>query len=496
MSAELEGIYKHIDDEIDVYIEKYQESVRQRSISQTGDGVMDMAKLMASHFKALGCNDISIHGPLGNPVGQGGTEGNPVVFGRYDAGKEKTLIIYFMYDTMPIFAPEQWSVPPFEARIVDTEKPFPRVLMGRGATNTKGSQMSFLAACYSIIAVNGELPVNLMLIAEGDEERRSMGLVKFVNENVEQLSQADALFFPGLGQNKNGYANPISGSESLLYLDLITGGEHWGRGPTKYNVHGAYKLILDSPAWRHIQMLSSITSEDGNKILIDDWYDDLVTEQTAEDSKMIDEMIEKGAFDIELIKEGFGVDVFIDDIEDPRKLLTMQLYGTSFNLDGIYGGRMTPGAGAVMPLKLTSKHNIRFNANPDANELVMKLRRHLDNRGYTDVKIDVVGVMDWCLNNWDHGLAGAVLKMYEEFNVGYVLKPPTAVSGEMAPAWPAYLFGKSPLRLPIMGGSLGHGGRAHTVDEYYVIEGTGKVHGFPEAIKGCASVLFNYASNS
>jgi hypothetical protein len=80
--------------------------------------------------------------------------------------------------------------------------------------------------------------------------------------------------------------------------------------------------------------------------------------------------------------------------------------------------------------------------------------------------------------------------------VDYVLKPPTAVSGEMAPAWPVYLFGKSPLRLPIMGGSLGHGGRAHTVDEYYVIEGAGKVHGFPEVIKGCASVLFNYASNS
>ena len=73
----------------------------------------------------------------------------------------------------------------------------------------------------------------------------------------------------------------------------------------------------------------------------------------------------------------------------------MQLYGTSFNLDGIYGGRMTPGAKAVMPLKIISKHNIRFNANQDANDLVLKLRRHLDNRGYVDVKIDVVGVMDW-----------------------------------------------------------------------------------------------------
>ena len=75
-----------------------------------------------------------------------------------------------------------------------------------------------------------------------------MGLVKFANENIKQLSQAGALFFPGLGQDKNGNANPISGSEGLLYLDLITSGEYWGRGPTKYNVHGAYKLILDSPA--------------------------------------------------------------------------------------------------------------------------------------------------------------------------------------------------------------------------------------------------------
>ena len=89
MSVELERIYKHIDDEIDVYIEKYQESVRQRSISQTGDGVMDMAELMASHFKALGCNDVSIYGPWGNPVDQGGTEGNPVTFGRYDACENK-----------------------------------------------------------------------------------------------------------------------------------------------------------------------------------------------------------------------------------------------------------------------------------------------------------------------------------------------------------------------------------------------------------------------
>jgi acetylornithine deacetylase/succinyl-diaminopimelate desuccinylase-like protein len=489
-------IYRHIEDNLERHIERYKENVRQRSISQTGEGVMDMAKMMVGYFKELGCQNTEIFGPWGNPVGQGGTEGNPVAFGEYNAGKEKTLIVYGMYDTMPIFSFENWIAPPFEARIVDTEKPFPKVLIGRGATNTKGSQMAFLAACLSIKAVTGELPVNILFVSEGDEERQSMGLIHFIHENIETLTKANALYFPGLGQNKNGVANPISGSEGLLYLDLVTSGEYWGRGPTKYNVHGARKLLLDSPAWRHIKMLNTLTSEDGNNILIDGWYDNLVTEPTNDDMKLIEQMIEKRAFDVKLLKENLGANVFIDNIEEPKKLAIMQFYGTSFNLDGIYGGRMTPGAGAIMPLKITSKHNIRFQANQSADDLIQKLRKHLDLKGYNDVKIDVVGVMDWCLNNWDHELGEAVLNMYKEFNVDYVLKPPTAVSGESAPAWPAYLFGKNPLKLPIMGGSLGHGGRAHTVNEYYVIEGAGKVHGFSEVIKGFVSVLYNYTSLS
>jgi acetylornithine deacetylase/succinyl-diaminopimelate desuccinylase-like protein len=491
---ELDEINSFIDDNIDDHISLFQECVRQKSISQTGEGIMGMAKLLASLYRELGCKEVRIDGPWGEEVGEGGSKGNPVVYGEYDEGKDKTIIVYFMYDTMPIFSPEKWSVPPFQGRLVGTEDPFPEVLMGRGATNTKGPMAAFLAACRSIQAVTGELPINMKFIAEGDEERLSMGLIKFVNENKEALERADALFFPMRSQDRNGLATPLSGSEGLLYLDLETSGEYWGRGPMKYNLHGARKLILDSPAWRHIEMLGTLTSDNGNSILIDGWYNNLLTEPTGGDETLIEKMIEKGVIDVDQMKEDMGVEHFIDDTEDPRALLVMQLYGTSFNLDGIYGGNMTPYAGAVLPMNIVSKHNIRFNPNQRPDDLIEKIRLHLDDNGFKDVRIRVIGHMDWCLNNWDHDLARALFKTFDEFNTDYVLKPPTGLTGETAPAWPAYLFGKDPLKLPIIGGGLGHGGRAHTVDEYYVIEGTEKVRGYADTIKGFVTTLYNYTN--
>ena len=127
MSVELERIYKHIDEHLDEHVATLQEFVRQKSISHTGEGIRECARLVERYFKDLGCQETRIEEP---GITKWGLEGDPVVVGKYDAGAEKTLMYYIMYDTMPIFAPEQWSVPPFEARIVDTEKPFPRVSWG------------------------------------------------------------------------------------------------------------------------------------------------------------------------------------------------------------------------------------------------------------------------------------------------------------------------------------------------------------------------------
>src|SRR6266853_5389548 len=96
------------------------------------------------------------------------TSGKPGVFGRIDAGARSTISIYFMYDVKQ-FVADEWSSPPLEARLVAKEG-LGAVCMGRGAVNQKGPENSFLGALMAFRAAGRRLPVNLVLVSEGEEE--------------------------------------------------------------------------------------------------------------------------------------------------------------------------------------------------------------------------------------------------------------------------------------------------------------------------------------
>src|ERR1700727_1374991 len=96
------------------------------------------------------------------------TSGKPGVFGRIDAGAKTTVGVYFMYDVKQ-FVPEEWSSPPLEAKLVAQEG-LGTVCMGRGAVNQKGPENSFLSALMAFKAAGKKLPVNLVLVCEGEEE--------------------------------------------------------------------------------------------------------------------------------------------------------------------------------------------------------------------------------------------------------------------------------------------------------------------------------------
>ena len=96
------------------------------------------------------------------------TDGQPGIFATLEAGAKRTVGIYFMYDVKQV-NPAEWSTPPFEAALVD--KPgFGKVIVGRGAINQKGPEAAFLAALHAFRAAGKKLPVNLVLVAEGEEE--------------------------------------------------------------------------------------------------------------------------------------------------------------------------------------------------------------------------------------------------------------------------------------------------------------------------------------
>jgi acetylornithine deacetylase/succinyl-diaminopimelate desuccinylase-like protein len=471
-SADLPKVFKYIDAHIDQHVQNLQKWIQQPSISNTGEGIQESAQMVKGYFDQLGCQQTKVYDP---GITEWGQQSNPVVYAKCDEGAKHTIVIYWQYDTMPVTQPDLWIRPPFAGDLV-SQGPYKKVLIGRGATNSKGPEMALWNSLMSIKAVTGKLPVNIIFVAEGDEERMDVGLRTFVKAHADLFKGAEAMYGPGP-------------SEGCLFIELTTSGKSWGRGPVYSDIHGANKRSVDSPAWRHIKMLSSLVTENGNKILIPGFYDDIVPLTAAE--KVSLEGAAK-AMKPEEAAKNLGVARFIAD--KPIDIVTMQRHGVSFNLDGIWSGNMFPGgSGAILPNTITSKHNIRYVPNMTGPEIVKKLRAYLDKEGYKDVQIHVVGDVPWAKQRHDSDIAKAGDRMLVAFGSQRRSPPVEDQASILGGYWPAYLFSGDPISLPIGGGSVGSGGGAHAANEFFVIEGSGKTYGYAGTEKSIATTLYNFA---
>ena len=501
---ELKKVFDYIDSHADQDAENLQKWIQQPSISNSGEGIPESAEMVKGFFDKLGCQTTRVY-DVG--ITEYGSPGNPVVYAKCDEGAPKTVAIYWQYDTMPVTQPTNWVSPPFEARIVPgsvTNLPqYSKVLIGRGATNSKGPEMAQLNALMAYKAVNGKLPVNLIFVAEGDEERMDIGLRKFIQDHSDLLQEADALYAGGP-------------SEGCVYVELTTSGKAWGRGPTDSDVHGVMKRTTDSPAWRHIHMLASLTSPDGNTPLIKGFFEN-EEQPTAE---QMDELKKRAAkMDLAKMAQAQGVARYMSD--DPVQVLKDGRFGTSFNLDGIWGGNMyAGGAGAILPNKITSKHNFRYVPKMSGPDLVKKLRAQLDANGYKDVQVKLIGDVPWSRGsspNTDitnaHKAAAQMLGLGGDGNNAFfmaanytnslgITKPlGTAESEATGGYWPSYLFSDGEVgqkvgsvSLPMgMGARGGAGGRAHAANEWFAIEGKNWDNGMAGAEKLVAASIWEYA---
>jgi len=466
-----EKVSKYIDAHLDEHLTRLQEFLRQPSVSAENYGVRDCAELLKSYLKSLGCKNARLIE----------TGSFPVVYGEYDAHAEKMLLIYMMYDTQP-FEGENWTSPPLEARLVDI-KPFGKCVIARGAINSKGPLIAFINALESILAVGDEIPVNLKFVAQGDEELGSLHFTKFVEDHKEMLGRADALFGPEASQDEKGKVIMTLGCKGIEYVELECSGKLWDRGPTEFDIHSSDKSWVDSPAWRMIHALATMTSNDGNKILIEGWYDN-VKPPSKEDLELIDKLVE--TFDEEAVKHEMKVNRFIKDLHG-KKLLLQYLYSTTLNIDGIWGGYTGPGSKTVLPHKVTVKIDARLVPNQSPEEVIPKIRRHLDKHGYGDIAIRPMDPYNWFKTSVKEPLVQATIQAYRK--LGY--EPEIWPLG----AWsvPYHLFTRKPLHLPFVDAGLGHGGRAHAPDEYFVIEGNEKVAGLARCEKSFATILDTYA---
>jgi acetylornithine deacetylase/succinyl-diaminopimelate desuccinylase-like protein len=471
-----EGEFPEIKAEIakrhDESIKRLQDWIHQVSIAAENRGYPEGADYMAKLARDAGFQRADVVS----------TEGKPGVFATLDAGATKTIGLYFMYDVKQ-FDPAEWSSPPTDAAIVD--KPgLGKSVVGRGAVNQKGPEAAFLAALHAIRGAGKKLPVNLVFVAEGEEEIGSPHIGQIVKRPEVQaaLSKCTGVFMPSATQDLDGIVTVNLGSKGVIELELVSSGEKWGRGPAK-DIHSSLKAMIDSPAWRLVHALNTLVSEDGNTIKIDNYP--APRPLSAEEKTMIANVSKMRSE--ERAKKQFSTQHWIDDLpwQQANERLESQ---PTVNIEGLVGGYTGPGGKTILPHRAVAKIDLRLVPDMKAADALAALKAHLAKRGFSDIEVNMTGGYDPTSTSADAALIKAQQATYKQFGIDPLLWPRNAGS------YPGYVFTGEPLKLAAGHFGLGHGSGAHAPDEYYVIESTNpKIQGMDGAVLSFVQYLYELA---
>src|ERR1700720_2155766 len=193
-SSDLNLIQKEIEKRHDESVQRLQAWIRQPSIAAEKRGMDEGCDLTMRMLRDAGFGEVT----------KVPTDGQPGIFATLDAGAPRTVGLYFMYDVKQA-DPAEWSSPPWDAALVD--KPgLGKVLIGRGATNQKGPEATFLAALHAFRSAGRKLPVNLVFVAEGEEEIGSPHFPQIVRrpDVAAALSRCSGIFMPAASQGLDG----------------------------------------------------------------------------------------------------------------------------------------------------------------------------------------------------------------------------------------------------------------------------------------------------
>jgi acetylornithine deacetylase/succinyl-diaminopimelate desuccinylase-like protein len=444
-------------------------------------GVRECAELVARSYRELGCAEVEV------------IEGrfHPGVWAYYDAGAPVTVHNYCMFDTRTV-RPEGWTHDPWGAELVPMG-PHPKTLVGRGAIGAKGPYVAFLNSLASIIAVEGRLPVNVMFLAEGEEIMGSPTYRAFVERYRDRLQQVKASYCATSSQSADGSVNVGLGLKGMVVVELTASGATWGHGP-KSTIHSSAAALVDSPPFRLAQALATLTKPDGRGCAVAgleelwSYRKSLVAEERGlledlgrryQGRDWRDVLPVGGAKNVERLNGGTdGIDPLINF-----------LYGPTFNVAGLRSGFLGPNTSTIpfiVPHSATAMLDIRMVVERSPDEIVGAIRRHLDERGFADIQIDVYAAFSHAQTSLAHPATQAVLDTLRAWDVPADVWPIQAGGGP----WTAVpnAFGVPCIR----GGVIG-GGSGGATDEYLVIESGGKIAGLADAEKQHVDLLFNVA---
>lgn len=435
-------IHDHIDNQFSAHLDRCREFLRQKSISATGEGIKETAQMVKGWVEEIG-----------GTVQYGGDQNFPIVYGRVETGGSKTLIIYGMYDVQPV-EELKWTVPPFEAEIRNLPGLGPCVI-ARGAVNSKGALAGVFNALQSMKEVD-RLPLNLIFTIEGEEEIGSPHFETFIREHKEDLKGIGVVDFD-FSEDLRKKVSLHLGLKGIVYLDLACRGGKKG-GPTE-SIHSAASAWVSSPVWRLIHALTSMVDET-ETITIHGFYEN-VAPISKKDVELLHQLA--ATFDEKAFLREMKALCYKYKLEGVE-LLKRGLYLPIINIDGIHAGYHGKGTKTVLPRSATAKLDIRFGPNMEPEEVIEKLKNHLTGLGYEDIEVTVRDNYTWSKTDIDQEVVQKFIGAYRDHGRNPEIWPMATWAA------PYFVFSRI-LRLPVVSGGLGHGGRQHNPDEYMTVEG-------------------------
>ncbi len=476
LQPDLDRVRAYLEAHHERHLARVRTLLRQPSVSVDGEGVEDCARLLAGLLRDAGFPEVEL---ITTPA-------YPGVWAAYDAGAPVTLVTYGMFDVRRADA-RGWRVPPFAAEIVEMP-PFPRVLVARGARAVKGPLGVWLNAVEACRAVLGRPPVNLLVLAEGDEILGSPHYRAMIDRYRDRLGRAHACWTPGAAQDADGAAHLTLGYKGLIYMMLRASGARWGRGPKTGPIHGMAKAVVDSPTWRLVHALASLTEPDGNTVLLDG-FDRAPHPPTAEEAgELRDLMAYFSGTPWQRVLPGVqGADVPAIGDAGEADVYTRFFFGPSVNVNGLRSGYLGPGTPTfTLPHVAEAVLDIRVPRTWDVRDVLRAMRARLDRAGFPDVEMDVAGAFNGSRVAKDAPIVRAAAALFAARGLDVVWWPATGGGG------PWSIFSEE-FGIPVLRDvGLGHG-RASTTDEYLVIEGAGRVGGLVEMAASHAEFMLRLA---
>ena len=308
------------------------------------------------------------------------TEGHPVVYGEYKSSKKdtKTILFYGHYDVQPVDPIDLWDSEPFVPSIGMIEGK--KCIFARGASDDKGQLLTFLQAIKYFKSAYNELPFNLKIILEGEEECGSISLPKFIAEYKEDLNSDIAYVCDTSMWNANTPAITRS-------LRGLLSEEFEIIGPNRDLHSGEFGGV----AWNPIHIISNIISDifaDDGSIRIPKFYDGVrdVHPEILKDWSNLD-------FDNQSYLSKIGQKS--SSGEDNRSIFEKTWARPTFEINGIHGGYTDEGTKTVIPSKASAKITCRLVGTQDPEEIIKNIHNYIINKLPEGVSVNFKG-SDYC----------------------------------------------------------------------------------------------------